>query len=745
MGHPESLPAGAPRKMLRLLTLILLLVTWPAAAWMPARLEEDVLLDVKAALDPHGEVLMSWQAGGRPCSGAFEGVLCDTAGRVTNISLQGRSLSGFIPDAVSELSALSGLFLHFNDLRGSIPASLSSLAALTDMYLNWNQLSGPIPPQLGQLSSLEVLELSNNKLDGEIPVELANISNLETLAVNANILNGTIPATIGNMTMLARLDVSNNSLTGKVPDTIANLPNLVFLDVSDNLLSGPVPTGLFSLREGFRYSNNSGLCGMVLDIVRCPATSSSSTPLTTSKPTKSSSKLKSIMSIATAIAFAIGGSAFLILVFICLGRRNAKLRSLVFKSSSDIRSVQKAGIKTTSETKGVDAESISESPKPLHGSFHGSPPDFSILGRSRVMSGRSTSAFASTGLPSAAEWSSWMSLDELETATNYFSEKNLLRKNCQTAVYKGTLRDGTTVAVKAIYNTRYSFGEQDFQIAIEALMQVKHENLVNFLGFCCSKGGSECFLVYAFVPGDTLDHHLHGQSEMFLNWRMRVNIIRGIAKGLAHLHEGLPEPLTMVHQNLWAGNVLLDKQGNALLADYGLSDIVAEEVMYATHKTLAALGSLAPEYAHLGQVTEDCDIYAFGALILEVVTGSRAVFVDPSTRTLVSTAAWVQPLLKEGRVREVVDPTLEGRVSVTGAAALAHIALQCMSHDPGARPNMVDLARRLHACEAEWSDMPRLPGSGSGTDSFLIAATAPSGRPASFSHDSDALHRHPCR
>ena len=78
MGHPESLPVGAPRKMLRLLTLILLLVTWPAAAWMPARLEEDVLLDVKAALDPHGEVLMSWQAGGRPCSGAFEGVLCDT-------------------------------------------------------------------------------------------------------------------------------------------------------------------------------------------------------------------------------------------------------------------------------------------------------------------------------------------------------------------------------------------------------------------------------------------------------------------------------------------------------------------------------------------------------------------------------------------------------------------------------------------------------------------------------------------
>jgi serine/threonine protein kinase len=192
----------------------------------------------------------------------------------------------------------------------------------------------------------------------------------------------------------------------------------------------------------------------------------------------------------------------------------------------------------------------------------------------------------------------------------------------------------------------------------------------------------------------------------------------------------------MVHQNLWAGNVMLDKQGNALLADYGLSDVVAEEVMYATHKALAALGYLAPEYAYLGQVTEDCDIYAFGALILELVTGRRPVFVASSARALVSTAAWVQPLLEQGKVREFADPALEGRFSVAGAAGLAQIALQCMAQDPGARPNMVDLARRLLARDAKWCDVTAV-------DSFLATATAPSARPASFSHDSDALH--PCR
>lgn len=721
---------------------VLLLISWSAVhAWVPARVEVDVLLDVKAALDPHGEVLVSWQAGGQPCSsGAFEGVLCDAAGRVTNISLQGRSLSGFIPDAISELSALSGLFLHFNELRGGIPASLSSLTGLTDLYLNWNQLSSAIPPQLGQLYSLQVLELSCNKLEGEIPVELANLSNLETLAVNANNLNGTIPTTFGNMTMLARLDVSNNSLTGRIPDTVANLSNLVFLDVSRNYLSGPVPTRLLGLQQGFKYGNNSGLCGMASDIALCPTTFSSAPPSTSpaSAAPESARRLRSIMSIVTAIVFAIGGSTFLLLVFICLRRRNAKLRShsFSFESSSDIKSVHKAGV-----VKAEKAGSIAESANPPQaGSFHGSTPDFSILGRSRVMSCRSSSTIASAGLPSPTEWSSWIHLDELETATNYFSEKNLLRKNCHTAVYKGSLRDGTAVAVKAIYNTRYSFGEQDFQIALEALMQVKHENLVKFVGFCCSKGGSECFLVYAFVPDGSLEHHLHGQTEMFLNWSMRVKIIRGIAKGLAHLHEGLPEPMRMVHRNLWTGNILLDKQGNALLADYGLSDIVAEEVMYATHKTLAALGYLAPEYAYLGQVTENSDIYAFGALILELLTGNRPVFLSKTTSTPVSTAVWVKPLLELGKVREFVDPKLESRFSLAGAAGLAQIGLQCMAEDPRGRPSMTEVVRKLHA-EEGWVDMAAV------ADSFLVTATAmamPEATQTSFSHGyGDALHH--CR
>lgn len=274
------------------------------------------------------------------------------------------------------------------------------------------------------------------------------------------------------------------------------------------------------------------------------------------------------MSITTAIVFAIGGSAFLILVFVCLRRRNAKLRQLAYESNSEIKSVIKSNpIPATKQRQNrsnsssnnnnensncnrgglKEVESVSDCAKSPPDSFHGSTPDFSVLGRSRVTSDRSTST---KGLPSPAEWSSWIHLGELETATNYFSEKNLLQKKQNTAVFKGTLRDGTVVAVKAIYNTRFSQGEQDFQMAIEALMHVKHENLVKCLGFCCSKGGSQCFLVYPFVPAGSLDHRLHGRCDVLLNWSTRVNIIRGIAKGTVPLY---PNPkLSVCPPVFWA-------------------------------------------------------------------------------------------------------------------------------------------------------------------------------------------------
>lgn len=208
--------------------------------------------------------------------------------------------------------------------------------------------------------------------------------------------------------------------------------------------------------------------------------------------------------------------------------------------------------------------------------------------------------------------------------------------------------------------------------------------------------------------------------------------------GLAYLHDGA-DPVRMLHQNLWAGNVLLDSQGNALLSDYGLSEIVAEEVMYSTHKTLAALGYLAPEYAYTGQLTEEADVYAFGALVLELLTGHRPVFLlPPDVRTLANCAsALVKPLLELGKVREFMDPQLDSNFSLAGAAGLAHIALQCMAEDPYERPSMVDVVRRLDHASEGWADMA--------IDSFLLAATPDFVRQSSFPRQDSSLDHYQCR
>lgn len=283
--------------------------------------------------------------------------------------------------------------------------------------------------------------------------------------------------------------------------------------------------GLSRLQSDFIYGNNSaGLCGTSNGLKACTSSPSSS---------GNSFNLNLLLSVATAIVLAIGGSALLILIFICARRRRAKLRlRLAGDHSPDLKPLKIAG---TASEKVEKADSSSISPGRQNGSSFRSTPDLSVLGRSRAMSDRSTSTIASKGPPSPSEWSSWIHLDDLETATNYFSEKNLIRKNVHTAIYRGTLRDGTAVAVKAIYNTRFSFGEQDFQMGIEGLMQVNHENLVRFLGFCCSKGGSECYLVYDYVSNGSLEHHMHGKSKVLINWSSRVHIIRGIARGKLNL------------------------------------------------------------------------------------------------------------------------------------------------------------------------------------------------------------------
>ncbi|KAH9557172.1 hypothetical protein CY35_07G071000 [Sphagnum magellanicum] len=525
-------------------------------------------------------------------------------------------------------------------------------------------------------------------------------------------LSGSIPSQFGLLSSLQVLEICCNNLTGSIPESLGSL-NLTSLDVHNNSLSGPVPTGLIHAAGSFKYGNNSGLCSAGNDTIVPSIPVCESIIQGNVNSLSRLNMLKMVASIFMAVFIAMLGSTIVILFFVWA--RSSKRPRI--SDGSETYSIPKEDTCQECETELKVAETGSGSNRffrsfrSTRGSY-GSTLQGSSCGGSmsdhqlaRVLA---TSSFASSDQesplpPSPSEFRLWISLNELEIATNYFSQMNLLRKSAHSAVYKGTLpSDGSAVAVKCIYNTRFWFGKKDLRFVIEALTHINHENVVQFKGFCVTKGGSECFLVYPFVAGGTLEQRLHGNvsEEKFLDWAMRVKIMGDVAKGLQYLHDGGKQAI--VHQNLWAGNILLsDKDGMALLSDYGLNDIIAEEDTYSSQKQLASLGYLAPEYGYMARLNDKSEVYSFGALSLELLTGRRPVFVDgKNCSSFISTYTWVKTLLQlTGNISEVIDPRLGSLYPASKAAGLLNIALSCMVENPFDRPTMGIVVEMLNAWE----------------------------------------------
>ncbi|KAG8094005.1 hypothetical protein GUJ93_ZPchr0012g19225 [Zizania palustris] len=516
----------------------LLLAVLAAAS---ARNEDEAraLMALKEGLDPTGRVLGSWDRSGEPCGGSFVGVTCDRGGRVTAISLQGRGLSGSLPPAIAMLRRLTGLYLHYNGIRGSIPREIGSLSELTDLYLDVNHLSGPVPVEVAAMGNLQVLQLGYNQLTGSIPPQLGNLNKLAVLALQSNQLTGAIPATIGGLTLLTRLDLSFNSLFGSIPSKIAEVPLLVVFDVRNNSLSGSVPAGLRRLNGGFQYMNNKGLCGV--DFSLLDLCSSSEDGLKPSKPepfgpdgtvktrqvplsantdnhcegshcSKSSNASTGVL-IVVLVAVVIGAAFCGIFAFSYYRRQKQKIGSSLEVSDSRLSTdhYQQKEVSRRSASPLISVE-YSNGWDPLSGGVGSS--------------GEVGDSFR-------------FNLEEVECATQYFSEVNLLGKSGFAATYKGILRDGSVVAVKSLNKTSCKQEESDFLRGLKMLTVLRHENLVSLRGFCCSRGRGECFLVYDFMVSGCLSQYLDikdSSSASVLDWPTRISIIRGIAKGISHAH-----------------------------------------------------------------------------------------------------------------------------------------------------------------------------------------------------------------
>ncbi|MCD9641483.1 hypothetical protein HAX54_027680 [Datura stramonium] len=607
---------------------------------------------------------------------AFVGIVPEWIGEMKSLEtldFSENNFSGSIPTSIGKLESLKVLNMSQNGISGSLPESLSSCVKLLELDVSHNSLAGTIPKIVGQLKSLNILDLSENRLYGTVPAEIGGTTFLMELRLENNTLTGEIPSSIGNWSSLVSLSLSHNGLTGPIPEALAKLTYLQSVDLSFNKLTGVLPkqlgdlghlssfnishnqlqgelpsNGFFNTISPYSVSANPSLCGAAVNrscssvmpkpIVLNP-NSTDSTPSTVPKSFRHEKKILSISAL-----IAIGAAAVIFVGVIAITVLNIRVRSVTPRSAA--AALTFSGGDDFSNSPSTDANSGKLV------MFSGDP-DFS------------TGAHA------------------------------LLNKDCELgrggfgAVYRTVLGDGHPVAIKKLTVSSLVKSQEDFEREVRKLGKVSHRNLVNLEGYYWTP--SLQLLIYEFVAGGNLYKHLHeGSGGCFLSWNERFNIILGTAKSLAHLHQ-----MNVIHYNLKSSNILIASSGEPKVADYGLARLLPMLDRYVlSSKIQSALGYMAPEFAcKTVKITEKCDVYGFGVLVLEVVTGKRPV--EYMEDDVVVLCDMVRGALEEGRVEDCIDARLQGKFPADEAIPVMKLGLICTSQVPSNRPDMAEVVNIL--------------------------------------------------
>lgn len=280
----------------------------------------------------------------------------------------------------------------------------------------------------------------------------------------------------------------------------------------------------------------------------------------------------------------------------------------------------------------------------------------------------------------------------LRDSTANFDRKNMIGRGGFGEVYKGRLPDGRVVAVKKLKeNQETTQAAEEFLTEVRVLTSVRHRTLVRLLG-CCSTRGRQRLLVYEYMSNSSLNKHLFGEIESDLSWERRLNIIVGTARGLAYLHED--STVRIIHRDIKCGNILLDDKFNPKIADFGLARFFPEGESHVYTRVGGTIGYTAPEYAVQGHLTEKADIYSYGIVVLEIVSGRKCV--DRSLpETMQILLQWVWNQHENNHVLGIVDPTLEGQYPREQALRVIRIALLCTQGPWTLRPTMSQVVSML--------------------------------------------------
>lgn len=285
-----------------------------------------------------------------------------------------------------------------------------------------------------------------------------------------------------------------------------------------------------------------------------------------------------------------------------------------------------------------------------------------------------------------------LDFETIRLATDSFSDENKLGQGGFGAVYKGTLEGGQEIAVKRLA-TESAQGDTEFKNEVMVVAKLQHPNLVKLIGFCLE--GQEKLLVYEFMPNTSLDQFLFDSfKRAYLHWERRYAIIQGIAKGLVFLHED--SQLGIIHRDLKASNILLDKEMNPKIADFGMARLMfgKDQKGGETRRVVGTHAYMAPEYAIRGQYSEKSDVYSFGILVLEIVSGQKkSAFCIGGVAENLLNSAWES--WSNDKVVDILDEMIKTG-PMDEITRCVHIGLLCVQENPVARPNMASVVAMLH-------------------------------------------------
>ncbi|CAL4930297.1 unnamed protein product [Urochloa decumbens] len=504
-----------------------------------------------------------------------------------------------------------------------------------NLILAYHRLVGPIPPEIGRLNQLQSLSLQGNSLYGPLPPELGNCTKLQQLYLQGNYLSGNIPSEFGDLVELEALDLSSNTLSGSIPHSLDKLSKLTSFNVSMNFLTGAIPSsGSLVNFNDTSFVGNLGLCGKQINAVCKDALQSPSNgPQSPSSDDMNKKNGKNSTRLVISAVATVG--ALLLVALMCFWG------CFLYKNFGK------------KDMRGFRVELCGGSSVVM---FHGDLP-----------------------------YSSKDILKKLET----MDEENIIGAGGFGTVYKLAMDDGNVFALKRIVKTNEGL-DRFFDRELEILGSVKHRYLVNLRGYCNSP--SSKLLIYDYLQGGSLDEVLHEKSEQ-LDWDARINIILGAAKGLSYLHHDCSPRI--IHRDIKSSNILLDGNFDARVSDFGLAKLLEDEESHITTIVAGTFGYLAPEYMQSGRATEKTDVYSFGVLVLEILSGKRptdASFIEKGLNIV----GWLNFLASENREREIVDPNCEG-VQIETLDALLSLAKQCVSSLPEERPTMHRVVQMLES------------------------------------------------